>query len=195
MPQGGLPLGTLHEVLGPPGDAARVGFVVVVVAMIEGRVLWCCERGQENGLPYGPGLLRFGLSPDRVIFVDGQSKTDTLWAMEEALRSGTLAAVIGEGVAPDTTASRRLQLAAETGGTAAFILPAKPTQSLITPMRWRVAAVPAADGFTRPRWRVDLERCRGAVPRSWCLDWDDVALRFSLPADLADRLPVAAASA
>ena len=49
-----------------------------------------------------------------------KKKQDLLWAMEEGLRSGQPALVIGEIDAVSLVASRRLQLAAEAGGVTAF---------------------------------------------------------------------------
>ncbi len=41
----------------------------------------------------------------------------------------------------------------------------------------------------RPRWRVELLRCRGAAPGQWCLEWDDAAGGFAVAAALRDRPP------
>jgi protein ImuA len=196
LPASGLPLGYLHEVFGPPGDAARFGFVTALAARLagsEGRVFWCCGRGQELGAPYGVGLRHFGLSPAQIIFAAAERPVDALWAMEEVLRSGLFAAVIGEEVAPDITASRRLQLAAEIGTTPVFILPLKEQHSLVAPVRWHIASLPADDN--QPRWQMDLQRCRGGTPRTWRVNWDDAALCLRLAADLADRSLATAARA
>jgi len=201
LPWGGLPCGALHEIAGQPGDAAAFGFVVALLGRLNGLVLWCRQRrdGQETGQPYGPGLARFGLAPERLLLVQAAHPAELLWAMEEGLRSGRLAAVVGEGVLPDLTASRRLQLAAETGDALALLLPppaAEPPPSVAL-TRWRVVAQasrPDADGVGRPAWRASLWRCRGGRPYDWNLEWDVEALRFHLAAVLADR-PLAAAAA
>src|SRR5690606_3618959 len=64
--------------------------------------------------------------------------------------------------------------------------------------RWRVTASASGDllGETfigRPRWRLDLLRCRGAAPGSWQVEWDDAACSFSLAPTLRDRSLAAAA--
>jgi protein ImuA len=41
----------------------------------------------------------------------------------------------------------------------------------------------------RPRWRVELLRCRGAAPGQWCLEWDDATGGFAMAAALRDRPP------
>ena len=201
LPWGGLPCGALHEVGSTLGDAAAFGFAAALLGRLEGLVLWCRRGrgGQETGAPYGPGLARFGLGPERLLLVQVATPAELFWAMEEGLRSGRLAAVVGEGVTPDLTASRRLQLAAEEGGVLALLLPppvATPPPSVAL-TRWRVAARPSeaqAGGIGRPAWQVSLWRCRGGSPRDWSLEWDAEALRFHLAAVLADR-PLAAAAA
>ena len=169
LPWGGLPRAALHEVL---GNTAAAGFCIALAARLAGgagSVLWC-RRGHD---PYGPGLALFGLDPRRLIVARGRSEKDILWAMEEGLRSGALAAVLGEtrGLAP--TARRRLQLAAETGSATALLL--RPGSAKTPPgaalTRWRIAAAPGTT--VGPRWRVDLEHCRGGIPAAWLVEWSN----------------------
>ena len=219
LPGGGLPLGGLHEIEGGRAewdDGAATGFCAgLLVRLLDaapepGRgnkpVLWVSPWRDL----YAPGLKAFGLDPGRLIQVRAGSEADVLWAMEEGLRCARLAAVVGE---IDTLArgpGRRLQLAAEAGGVTAFALrrglrPARPARegSSAAVTRWRVEADAisggqGADGLgvresgrspARPRWRVELLRCRGAAPGQWCLEWDDAAGGFAVAAALRDRPP------
>lgn len=191
FPRGGLPRCGLHDVLGPEADAAASGFAFALAARLAGgsrRILHICprQRRQAAGLPYGPGLVRLGIDPDRLILAVASRRIDVLWAMEESLRSSVLAVVMGEGVNLDLTSSRRLQLAAEKGHTAALLLSAE-ARSSVALTRWRVESAPSPDGPYRPRWRVTLERCRGGSPGDWIVDWDDEAHRFSVVPPLANR--------
>ena len=208
LPWGGLRRGGLHEIAGMSGDAAAFGFAAALLARFgkhdqrDNKVLWCRSRrfDQEAGQPYGPGLARFGLSPAQLLLVEVSRPADVLWAMEEGLRCRGLAAVLGEGVSPDLTASRRLQLAAEAGGTTALLLPSTAASTSAALTRWRVKALPSrpqlaagsGGGPGRPRWQVALWRCRGGRAGEWCLEWHDETLRFAVVAALADR-PLAAA--
>ncbi|MCC6472008.1 MAG: hypothetical protein IT563_27090 [Alphaproteobacteria bacterium] len=175
LPEGGLALGRLHEVLAPAGEAGT-GFAAALLARIagaQGRVLWC------GPAPYGPGLAAFGLDPDRVIFARTAPDAETLWAIEEGLRCPSLAAVLGEVGVLDLTAGRRLQLAAERWGVTALALRRhrRPDHRLGAPRlepsaattRWRVAPMPGA--ADRARWNVELLRCRGGTPRDFVLEW------------------------
>ncbi|EFG85410.1 hypothetical protein GHA01_23040 [Novacetimonas hansenii] len=65
---------------------------------------------------FAPSLKQVGLSARRTIFVEASSDVDVLACFEEGLRHGGLGAVVAEVARLSMTASRRLQLAAETSG-------------------------------------------------------------------------------
>ena len=57
--------------------------------------------------------------------------------------------------------------------------------------RWRVAALPGTREVVpglmgRPRWLVEMMRCRGAEACEWELEACDEAGHLALPAELAD---------
>ncbi len=204
LPGGGLPLGVLHEVAGDGGDGAATAFLAALLGRLTrrrpGAVLWCA-RGESL---YGPGLAAFGLDPGRLVLVRGRSEKELLWAMEEGLRAKALAAVVGEVRRPGLTRSRRLLLAAEAGGTTAFLL--RPVEVADDPSaavtRWRIAPLPSAPvrgpdspslsataDEDRPRWRAALVRCRGGAPAVWTLEWNDETHGLALAADACDRSP------
>lgn len=191
LPWGGLPTGVLHEILGRPGDAASCGFAVRLLRDLITRrqrpVLWC--RGDEDaGAPYAPGLTQGGLAGETVIFARARKPAELLWAMEEGLRSGAFAAVLGEGVAPDLTATRRLQLAAEAGATTALlVLSHRVTGGISAALtRWQVASVPVEEESEAARWQIELKRCRGGGGGAWQVSCD-AAFRLRLAAVLVER--------
>jgi protein ImuA len=198
LPWGGLPSGS-HEVAAAHGDAARAGFVISLIGRRTGPILWCRSRrtALEAGDPYGPGIAGLGLSPGRLILVEATKPAELLWAVEEGARTKGLAAVVVDGVAPDLTASRRLQLAAEAADGLVFLLAAGRQRAASTALtRWFVASAPSrpdADGPGRPCWKIELWRCRGGGrPQDWMVEWDDAALSLSMAPQMADR-PLAAA--
>jgi protein ImuA len=156
LPGGGLLRGALHEIF-----ADDAGIATAFCALLAGRlagdagdhtILWC-ERPWtlDAGALYGPALLQFGIDPARMILVRPRRDADALWAMEEGLRCGRIAAVVGEITDMSLTASRRLQLAAEeTGVTALMLRPKtdKPAPSAAV-TRWRLDAVEHETGDTR----------------------------------------------
>ena len=199
LPGHGLPRGTLHEIIeaGPAAEFAGAAtlFTAGIAARLKGPVLWCLTRRDL----FAPGLLHAGLHPDRVIYVETAHDRDVLPLVEEGLHEKGLGAVVGEVTQLGLTASRRLQLAAESSGVTALLLrrwwtvAEKDLTQLPTAAstRWRIAPVISeallAPGLGRARWQVDLVRCRGAEPRTWILEACDAKGRLALPSDLADR--------
>jgi protein ImuA len=194
---GGLALGALHEIEGAGPEvesgAAAAAFLAGILARLapERPVLWCLEEADL----YVPGLELLGLAPHRLILAHATRDQEILWAMEEGLRCRALAAVVGEVKALPALASRRLQLAAESAGVTAFVLPrgGRETATSMAMTRWRIAALPsslAADkpGVGQPLWRVDLLRCRGGVPASWIVEASNATGHVALSAALADRV-------
>jgi protein ImuA len=203
LPVGGLPLGALHEAAGAGPDtehgAAAALFIAGILARQRGPVLWVVEHADL----FAPGLAAAGLHPDRVIYAEAGKPDAVLQAMEEGLRQPGLAGVVGEiGGRLTLTASRRLQLAAETAGTIAFALRrsrkhddpalAEPSAAVTS---WRIAALPSppplphapdTPGLGRQRWRLELVRCRGGKSSTWIVEACDATGRLGLVADAGD---------
>jgi len=198
LPGGGLSEGALHECagggLGTVHGAAAALFVAGVLARLNGQVLWCL-RARDL---FAPALAGAGLDPDRVIYAEASDDKIILLSMEEGLRHRGLAGVVGEVARFPLTASRRLQLAAETSGVTAFVIrrwrvaaeAAQFNQPSAATTRWRITAVPSAPltvlGLGRPRWNLKLLRCRGGDSAEWDVEACDETGRLALSADLAD---------
>jgi protein ImuA len=149
------------------------------------------EYGRPHGHLYGHGFNSLGLDPGCLILVETAHRRDTLWAMEEALRSAAPQAVAGVIDKLDLKTSQRLHLAATDAGLPLLLLrPASTLESSAAATRWRIGTAEAARDrfglFARPRWRLKLERCRNGRPGEWVVEYDHVAHRFSLAAALAD---------
>ena len=217
-----VPLGAVHEISGQAGDeeqgAAGAGFLAVSLkgGVAAGWILWVTQDGDL----YAPGLAAFGLDLRRLILVSAQRDAEVCWALEEALRSRSLAAVVGEVGVLSLNATRRLQLAAEQAGIPCFLLRRWRTQQLAQGQRaqpiaavtrWRVAPQlrprpPDQSIATLPElgpahWRIDLWRCRNAAAASWIMEFDHAdeqrVAAFPVPvaASLADRSISAAPAA
>jgi len=86
-------------------------------------------------MPYAPALVREGVDISRLIVAHCHQQNDVLWTMEQALRSGTCAAVLAWSESSDERALRRLQLAVEKGACWAV---------LFRPARFKKQRSPAA---------------------------------------------------
>jgi protein ImuA len=146
-----------------------------------------------HGRLHGHGLNALGLDPNRLILVETAHRKETLWAIEEALRSAAPVAVAAFIDTLDLKLSQRLHLAATDAGLPLFLL--RPPSSAYwgeasaAATRWRIGTAEAArDRFglvARPCWRLHLERCRNGRPGQWVVEYDHVAHRFSLAAAVA----------
>ena len=201
LPWGGLPAGALHEVIAGDVSAAATAFALTLAASLaagEGRgrkgpapFLWCVN----GNVPYGPGLAAFGIEDHQLLVVRGRNDRDVLWAAEEGLGARALAAVFAEVHALDLTASRRLPLAARESGVTAFALrpfgtaPAAPGEAgfagrspaaTAALTRWRVTSAQSQGeaserGVGTACWRLELLRCRNAMPKVWRVAWRGAA--------------------
>jgi len=201
---GGLAAHALHEVAAATpdlaDDAAATLFLAGLAALRsrfdEGRatVLWALGRRDL----FAPGLALAGLTPDRLLYAECRNDEEVLAVMEEGLRHGGLAAVVGEVGRCAMAPARRLQLAADEGATLALMLrrwrnpkraPLAEPSPAVT--RWRIGSAPSAPlamaGVGRARWHVDLVRQRGGESHHWIMEAPDAQGRFALSTPSADR--------
>jgi protein ImuA len=205
---GGLLRNALHEVTPTAeGDAtAAAGFAAALLAraLASGKkpALWVRHEYAtlEDGAPYGPGLAAFGLDPSRLLFVLAVNAREVLEAMEQALRSGTLAAVFGElrGASKlDLHATRRLSLAATHGATPGLLLRLGASEKqrarpISAATRWRIASLASgeapANSIGAPRFSAELVRNRRGPAASFSLEWRTHDRTFTLFPALRERL-------
>jgi protein ImuA len=210
---GGLDSAACHEIKPGSGTASsHAAALAFALALARRRldgvartsrslpcILWCASPRtmRDMGNLYPPGLARFGLKASSFLLIEARRENDVLWALEEALRSGSLALAIGVMPSIGLTPARRLSLAANEGATPLLLLTcARAPASAATSTRWRIdpaeSAVHPFDSRApgAPRLAVRLERCRSAPPSmqaALTLEWSDEAYRFRLAAGLADR--------
>jgi protein ImuA len=199
LPGGGLALGALHEVVGGGNGAidgaAAALFAAGIVARTKGKVLWCVTRQDL----FAPAIAQVGLSASRVIYVEAGDEKAVLEAFEEGMRHGGLGGIVAEVAKLSMTASRRLQLAAESSGAIGIAIRRwrRPTeaadfgQPTAAVTRWRVSALPSrplpVPGVGRARWQVELIRCRGAEAADFEVEACDAKGRLSIFFDVPDR--------
>ncbi len=146
----------VHEVMGSAADL----FAVTVAAHTSGAVVWI---GQERDLfALAPTSLQQFIDPSRFILVSGVTRDENLWAMQQALLCGGAACVIAElGDGPDLKTSRRLQLAAEEGGTLGIALISGRAQTSAAQTRW--SCEPCAENM----WNWRLTKNKSGVLGDW----------------------------
>ncbi len=208
LPGGGLAWGRTHEWFAPERGRdwwAPMGVLAWVVASAlrsaasnpdesaRTGVLWVGRRCWAT-----PALLTQTLGRDaiaRSMLIDPKSVGERVWAIDQGLRCRGLAAVVADGSGLDMGASRRLQLASESGGTLGLI--ARPMRELKAlsgaTTRWVVS--PLATEEREPAWVVELARCKLGMPAReapsrWAVRWSresDGTRAVRTSADVGDR--------
>ncbi len=121
---------------------------------------------------------------DQFLVVSARRSQDRSWAVLEALRCPQVSAVITVLDGADLTASRRLQLAAESSGATGFLLGQATSAPIAAPItRWKVSSHVGKPGqrFDEPIWKLDLLYCRGGQPGSWTIEWRNQQLNALFP--------------
>ncbi len=179
FPMGHFPTGAVHEFLSytTTSAAATMGFISCLLSGLMkkgGAVIWITPS--KNIFP--PALKMFGIDPSRIVFIELKKETDLLWTMEEALKCGGLAAVVGEIPELSFTVSRRFQLAVEQSLVTGFVLRSNPrnihANALVS--RWQINSLPSESyddlpGICFPRWKIELLKIRNGKPGTWQLEW------------------------
>ena len=157
---GGLADDALHEIVPaqPADGTAAMGFALALAARFINRrpasalVIGEGFAADESGALYGPGLVAHGLPLSRLVFVRAPDAALAFWAIEEALKGGAPAVVVGEiwslkGYS--LAASRHLLLAARKGKVPALLILASAygqaeRLSSAAETRFEIAAAPSA---------------------------------------------------
>lgn len=121
---------------------------------------WVCPPH----IPYAPALAAAGIDLGGLLIVQPAADRQGLWAMEQILRAGTESCVLGWSETRDTRALRRLQLAAEEGGTPLFLYRPRAALQQSSPAVLRLYLSPAASGL-----HIRLLKGRGVRPASFLL--------------------------
>jgi len=179
FPGGRFPVGAVHEFIGTSLEdaAATGGFISALLSVLMRNKGICLYISAQRKL-FPPSLARFGLSPDRVVFIDLSAEKDVLWASEEALKCDSLSAVVMELDQLSFAQSRRLQLVVEKSKVSCFVIRrnAEKLSSTTAVARWQVTAVESETGggmpgLGFPRWKVELLKVKNGLPGSWTLEY------------------------
>lgn len=219
LPGGGFAPGTIHDWLVAPDATHLPCLLPATIAANTLRHDDAHGRGARVIVWIGaavrpaPWLLhrlfvRAGEATDalirRCLFVDPGRGKNHLWAIEAALRSPAVAAVVSDVRTLSLIASRRLALAARQSGAIGLII-SHPTaraqrgreHGSAAATAWRCTPVPSED--LEPWWRLELLRCKGTPPRhtTWIVAHRDEEQTdpLHIPAVVGDRSRVSAPAA
>ncbi len=177
LPGCGWPRGALTEIAFEREGIGELSLLLPALAALSRGDLWVALIAPPH-LPYAPALARAGVDLARVLVVRAAGTEQTLWAAEQALRSGSCAAVLAWPGAVNERGLRKLQLAAEAGKAwGVYFLTASAAPS-VSPavLRLRLAeggAGPAPDSI---RGSATARGCDSAAGKGALLPAEDEAL-------------------
>lgn len=155
---GGWPQGALVEILSAYRGIGELRLLLPALAGLTREKRWLAFVAPPY-IPYAPALARAGVRLDRVMQVHPRTGTDTLWALEQTLRSGSCGAVLAWPQRADARSLRRLQLAAEAGNSLGVLFRQPSAGRERSPAVVRLRLAPAAT-----RLSIDVLKRRSGWP-------------------------------
>lgn len=175
LPGGGWPRGVVTELLTERSGIGELSLLMPALANLSRASGWLMLIAPPY-IPYAPALAARGIRLSQMIVVNTRSDKDTLWSAEQGLRAGNCSAVLAWPAAVNERSLRRLQLAAEEGGSfgAVFGTVARAAPSSPAPLRLQLGArhnrlavriVKRRGSGRTPALLLDVERHRAANRR------------------------------
>jgi hypothetical protein len=160
LPGGGWPTASLTEILIEHHGLGELELLMPALAELSKGprvIVWVTPPF----IPYAPALISAGVELKRLLLVHAGTPADVLWSAEQALRSGSCAAVL-LWAEPSTRWLRRLQLAAETGSAWGVLFRTAEARSRSSYAALRLCVQSE---------RLELLKCRGGRPRVLHTSW------------------------
>lgn len=169
LPGGGWPCPALVELLTERCGLGEVGLLVPALRQLQAgsgsqfltrTIAWL----NPPFIPYAPALAKQGLDLRQQLVTTPLTSVQTLWAMEQALRSGACAAVLAWADRADMQALRRLKLAAVEGGCLGVVFRSVRRREQPSPANVRLLLSTAADSL-----QVELLKVQRGKPATFAL--------------------------
>jgi cell division inhibitor SulA/protein ImuA len=169
LPGGGWPLGALVEVFVERYGIGELALLIPALVALTRDEPSSGERRAARKwvvwisppfVPYAPALQQRSVGIDSLLIVQPRSRMkDSLWTVEQVIRSGSSSGVLAWLAAADDVALRRLQLAAEEQSCWTVLFRPLAAQRERSPAALRIGL--EQDGSAT---RVRIHKCRGAMP-------------------------------
>ena len=137
LPGGGWPTAALTEILPQHEGIGELRILGHALAHLSARGRWLAWVAPPY-LPYAPALQAAGIDLAKLLFIKTRSPRETLWAIEQTLRSHTCGAVLAWPDKATYPELRRLQLAAEDNPGLAVLFRAARNANSTTPATLRL---------------------------------------------------------
>jgi hypothetical protein len=155
LPGGGWPVGAIAELMPEVTGIGELSLLAPVLSRLAraGRyIAWIAPPY----LPYAPALVQWQLPLKRLLIIHTRGAQESLWAAEQTLRCPAFGAVLSWPAEIADKNVRRLQLAAEAGGSLGILYRPAAAAREHSPAALRLRLRPTADGLA-----VEIHKCRG----------------------------------
>lgn len=155
LPGGGWQAGTIVELMPAVIGIGELSLLMPALARIT-------SAGRHVALvappyiPFAPALCRHGVQLERLLVIQAQQPEDILWSAEQALRCRSFGAVLAWPSTIKDRETRRLQLAAEAGGSTGFVYRCAEAALESSPAALRLKL-----HRTSSQLAIDVIKCRG----------------------------------
>lgn len=164
LPSRGWSAGGVTELLCDDHGIGELSLLLPALSEITAAGRWAALVNPPH-LPYAPAFANAGVRLDRLLVVDSRRDEDALWASEQLLRAGHFDVVILHVDRTTAQRQRRLQLAAEHGGSWSVVYRPASAREEHSPVSARIA-LEVVDG----QLALDVLKARGGQSRALTID-------------------------
>jgi protein ImuA len=183
---GGFVMAAVHELVVANEGAPAASVALWTATQAAGRQKWILYIDTRHEL-YPPAVAQLGVPLGRLMVVRASRAADALWVCEQALRCQAVAAVVLPLRSIDAYASRRLQLAAEAGGSLGLLICQDQRGGhTFAASRLRIEPLIGPEGARQVRITV-LKLREGRPGEPFVVEWPDAADSVPASAVLGDR--------
>ena len=161
LPRGGLPEAGLTELLCPHWGCGETELIASALASLSRQSRWLVWVNPP-WLPYAPALQQQGIALPNTLVVHTRSDRDTLWAMEQCLKSGACSLVQGWPGKPLPHQIRRLHGAARQGRSLGLLMRPQSHLQQPSPAPLRLELGPLQEAI-----QVRVVKCPGHWGSPW----------------------------
>ncbi len=159
LPGRGWPLGAISELISPNPGLGEFRLLFPALASLGQQGQWIILV-DPPWIPYPATLQGHGLLLERLLLVRTRGGKESLWACEQALRSGRGGAVLAWPEQIDFARVRRLQMAAKSGAKLGFLFRPESASRESSPAALRLQLKPGdCHGVL-----IHIIKCRGSRP-------------------------------
>jgi len=164
LPMRGWNIGAVTELLVAQSGIGEFSLLLPALQQITSNGQWAALVNPPH-TPYAPALANANIQLDRLLIINSDTDTNTLWATEHVLRSGLFAIVMSWINRTTAQKQRRLQLAAEAGNTIAVAYRPGHDHRTHSPAAVRIS-ISLAGGLLS----LDVLKAKGGQPQTLCLN-------------------------